>query len=109
MGRVCALQKTYGKTPSELETLVEGFAWAMQDFPVDTVIKAIGAHLLQSPTIPTPFEIRQIIDPIKKPWEPDKSYYFRLSKLLQDDGPYALNDEEISYMKKYEQHMRNAE
>lgn len=106
MGRVCALQKAYGKTSAELETMVEGFAWALQDYDPQLVVRAIGKFLLQSRDIPTPFDIREIIDPIKKPWEPDKIYYLGLKRLLEKEGQYAISTDELAYVRKYEDHAR---
>lgn len=109
LGRVCALQRQYGKGAAELQTLTEGFAWALRGYPVEKVIDAMGQFILQSPNIPTPFEIRQIIDPPPVQRVFDKSTYIRYIKLREEGGPYALTDEEEKYVKDYEaQSLRNA-
>jgi len=56
--------------------------------------------------MPTPYDIRQIIDPIPEPPKFDKTYYVRLMKLREEQGKYALNDEEEQYVRDYEEHVR---
>lgn len=99
MGTVCSLQRTYGKTTDELKTIVEGFAWILAPYAPEAVISAIGKFVLTSPLIPTPYEIRNILDPVKEPFKPDWAVYNRLRDLLKEGGPYALGDDEIKYMK----------
>ena len=56
--------------------------------------------------MPTPYDIRQMIDPIIEAPKFDKAYYVRLMKLREEHGPYALNDDEEAYVKSYEEHVR---
>jgi hypothetical protein len=55
--------------------------------------------------MPTPSDIRNIIDPIKPEWIPDKPYYISLKKIYENDGSYGLSDDELDYIKAYESHM----
>lgn len=63
LSRVCALQKQYGKTRSELETLVEGFYWILAEYPVDRILTGIQRYVKRHPDIPSPSDIANIIDP----------------------------------------------
>lgn len=98
LSRVCALQRGYGKTPTEIETLVEGFSWALKAYRVKDVIEAIGKYITLRPDIPTPADIRAIIDPIKPEWSPDWEFYKNLKQLERDGGSYALGTEERAYV-----------
>jgi hypothetical protein len=106
LGQVCTVQRAYGKTAADLPVMVNGFSWALRSYPVKRVIEALGEFMLQSPNIPTPFEIRQIIDPPKAAFVPDKPYYVRLQKLKSEQGKYALNDDEEEYIRRYEEHIK---
>lgn len=55
------MQKAYGKTPSELETLVEGFSWALADYTMQNIIKAMREYVLNNSDIPAPSDIIKII------------------------------------------------
>jgi hypothetical protein len=81
IGRVFDLQKQFGKTTAQLENIVAGFCWALQDYPLPKVIEGIRTYIKLKPDIPTPADIRQIIDPIIEPWKPDWSTYNRFKKL----------------------------
>lgn len=108
IGRVFDLQKQYGKTPAQLESIVAGFLWALAPYDPTAVIAAFGVYILSHSDMPSPFDIRQIIDPIKPDWVPDKAYYVSLKQLEQHGGKYALNTEEIEYVKKYEDHVKKS-
>jgi hypothetical protein len=72
LGRVCALQREYGKSSAELETLVEGFAWAMAAYPVEDIIRAMGTCVLSHREIPTPSDLLDILrPPAPPPFKPD--------------------------------------
>lgn len=98
------MQRQYGKTQGELETLVEGFAWALADYAPEQVIAALGQHIRSSPNIPTPSEIIAIIDPPKEPFKPDWSYYNHLLALTKEQGPYAVTQYEADYLAACERH-----
>ena len=104
LASVCALQRQYGKSPAELGTLVEGFSWALAEFPVAEVIKAIGVYISYHPDIPTPSDIRKIIEPPKPEFSADWSFYNFLKKALAERGQYALDDDELKYIQKCERH-----
>jgi len=98
------LQRQYGKTQGELETLVEGFAWALADYTPEEVIHALGQHIRRSPNIPTPSEIIAIIDPPVEPFKPDWAFYNHLRDLVKQGGAYAVTQEEADYMTACEKH-----
>lgn len=98
------MQKQFGKKIEQLETLVEGFCWALQPYSVDEVVRGIGEYIRCKPDMPTPSDIRNIIDPIKKSWEPDWTYYGQLKELVKKEGPYALSHEEAEYCGACEEH-----
>jgi len=61
LSQTCALQKQYGKTRAELETLVEGFAWAMEGHTIAQITKAMREYILNNSDIPAPADILKII------------------------------------------------
>lgn len=69
LSQVCALQQAYGKTRAELETLVDGFCWAMEGYSMESIINALQHWVrgLRKTTIPTPADLLNIIDPPKEP------------------------------------------
>jgi hypothetical protein len=107
LGQVCTVQNAYGKKADDLPVMVAGFAWALRDFSVDDVVWALGEFMNRSPNFPTPFNIRQILQPPEKTFNPDKPYYIYLQKLRQEQGKFALNDEEEEYIRKYEAHVKS--
>lgn len=102
LGKLCALQRQYGKATADLETLVEGFAWVLADYPVHDVLRGMGVYLKTKSDIPTPSEIIAIIDPQPEPFKPDWVYFKTLKDMAKI--PYALGDEEIEYIGKCERH-----
>ncbi len=91
LSRVCALQGQYGKTPAELETLVEGFVWVLGHHPIQSIIDAIGQHIRKSRDIPAPADIEAIINP--PPPKIDWPLYIELKKRLRDGNVYVDRDE----------------
>lgn len=91
LARICALQQQYGKTEAELETLVEGFCWALSDYPMQTIIEAIAKHIRKTPTIPTPADIENIINP--PPPKIDWPLYIEIKKRLREGNVYVDSDE----------------
>jgi hypothetical protein len=106
LGKIFEIQKQYGKTVAQLPTIIEGFCWALQPYSPDQVVWALGEYMRIRPDMPTPFDIRQIIDPIREQPKWDKAYYVRLMKLREEHGKYALNDEEEEYVLGYEENAR---
>lgn len=64
---ICQLQKTYGKTIEELEALVDGFCWALEDYSMAEIMWGLKKYILENADIPAPAEIKKIID--SKPLE----------------------------------------
>ena len=106
LGKVFDIQKAFGKTAGQLHTIIEAFCWGLRKYRADRVVWALGEYMLRKPDMPTPYDIRQIIDPIPEPPKFDKAYYVRLMKLREEQGKYALNDEEEQYVRDYEEHVR---
>lgn len=98
MAQVCTVQNQYGKSQDELETLVEGLAWILASCTLQEIMGGLAEYVRTKSGIPTPSEILAIIDPPKKPFQPDWAVYTRLNKLVHDSGPYAINQDEIDYI-----------
>lgn len=107
IGKVFDLQKQFGKTTTQLENIIDGFCWALQDYPLSEIIRGFGVYIKRNSDMPTPSDIVAIIDPIKQPWKPDKAYYISLKDIHKTQGPYGLNDDEIEYIQAYEAYMKN--
>lgn len=65
--QVCALQKQYGKTPAELEVLVEGFSWVLADHSINKIMAAMREYIQKNSDIPAPADILKIIEMQAKP------------------------------------------
>src|SRR6185437_6515150 len=78
LGKVFDIQKAFGKTAGQLHTIIEAFCWGLRKYRADRVVWALGEYMLRKPDMPTPYDIRQIIDPIPEPPKFDKAYYVRL-------------------------------
>src|SRR6204780_4826353 len=105
MGQIFDVQKLYGKNVGQLGSAVELFAWVLSKYPVEKVIWGIGEYIGNKSDLPTPADIRQIIDPDppKKEW--DKSVYIKLQQIFKTEGPYGLNSEEYEYIRGYEENV----
>jgi hypothetical protein len=106
IGKVFDLQKQYGKQTGQIENIIDGFCWAMQEYPADLVIRGFGQYILDHSDIPTPSDIVKIIDQKPPAWKPDKAYYISLKDIHKQHGPYGLDSEEVEYIRRYEEHMR---
>lgn len=63
LGRVCSIQSTYGRQkPESLESMVDGFAWQLDDCSMPDIIGALKFFCRESDQLPTPSDIRKIID-----------------------------------------------
>jgi hypothetical protein len=93
LGQVCELQKQYGKTAANLETLVNGFLWVLTDYGMAEILGAIAEYVKRHPDIPAPADIVNIIDPLKVAWKPDWAVYISLRKRIQRDGYYPYSYE----------------
>ncbi|MFZ0270974.1 MAG: hypothetical protein WAL34_03905 [Acidobacteriaceae bacterium] len=107
IGQVFDMQKQFGKSPDQIEGMVRGFCWVLKDYPVDAVIEGVGQYLKFNADMPSPSDIVKIIDPQPTPWKPDKAYYVSLKKIFAEQGPYGLDADEIEYIRRYEEFMRN--
>ena len=63
--RICALQKAYGKTQAELETLVEGFSWALAGHSLADIQRAFRRYIVSHSDIPAPADILKLIKEVK--------------------------------------------
>ncbi len=95
---VCTLQKSYGKTPDQLHTMVAGFAWALADFEPEAVFSALKIYIRRKNDVPAPADIIAILAPEPEIWSPDWSVYNRYKEMLAKEGKYALTPEEKKYM-----------
>jgi hypothetical protein len=93
LSKVCALQKQYGKSATDLETLVEGFLWVLGNYPMNEILLGIAEYVKRNSDIPAPADIVKIIDPPKQEWKPDWAVYITLKKRIQQDGYYPYSDE----------------
>lgn len=105
IGRVFDLQKQYGKTAAQLETMVDGYCWALKAYPVAMVIDGFREYITRKSDMPSPADIRAIIDPVVEEWQPDKAYYIKLQNIFKAEGPYGLSPEEYEYIRDYEAYM----
>ena len=103
VGHVFDLQHQYGKTQEQIKTLVKGFAWALRGYQMDIIVNAFREYVLTKGDVPSPSDIRLIIDPIKPEWTPDWPFYNSLKALKESGGSYALNSEEAEYLKACEE------
>lgn len=108
LGRIFDVQKLYGKNVGQLGSMVELFSWVLAAYPAEKVINGIGAYLRAKSDLPTPADIKQIIDPEPPKWVPDKQLYYKLQQILKEQGPFGLDTEEVEYCKKYEDYMLRA-
>lgn len=61
LSQVCILQRQYGKTKAELEGLVDGMLWALDDIEVVDITSAVREFVRENPNIPTPSDIIALI------------------------------------------------
>jgi len=98
LAQVCELQKQYGKTAANLETLVEGFMWLLDGTPMDKVLDAMKTYMLSHNDIPTPSDLLKIINPPEEPLS--KAVFIALCQ-AKERGEY-LTPTERKYMRDYE-------
>jgi len=103
VGHTFDLQHQYGKTPSQIETLVRGFAWALRGYPMETIVNAFREYVLRKGDVPSPSDIINIINPQKEPWTPDWKVYEALKERKKAEGEFALTTEEEEYIKACEE------
>jgi len=100
LGQIFDMQKQFGKHTGQLENIINGFCWALKAYPVQTVVDALAEYIRLHSDMPTPSDIVKIIHPPLPVWKPDWNYAAGLRKMRQDQGSYALNDDEIAYLAK---------
>jgi len=66
LGKVCILQKQYGKSQAELEVLVEGFSSALMGFEEQEINQAFGEYIKTKSDIPAPADILTILKEMQK-------------------------------------------
>lgn len=81
LSQCCALQKQYGKTPAELETLVEGFSWALADYTMQQIITAMREYVRNASDIPAPADIIKIIEAEREKNKPVPLTEFKIETL----------------------------
>lgn len=91
LSRICALQHQYGKTEAELETLVEGFCWALSMYTMDVILGGIKQFVLKKSDIPAPADIEAILNPPLP--KPDWPLYIELKKRLREGNVYVTEEE----------------
>lgn len=98
LSRVCALQRQYGKTDAELETLVEGFCWVLGDYSMGLILAGIAEFVKRSNEIPTPADIANLVDP---PTPPLSAAVYVAYQKKAKEGAFLLSDER-AYCRAYE-------
>lgn len=95
-------QKIYGKSAEDLDVQTEVFLLVLSKYEPSQVIAAIEVWLGKSDTFPTPYDIKEIIDP-----EPvyDKTIYLSLQKKKEYD-PDGMRDADWRYIREYENYNR---
>ena len=107
MGSVCSLQNQYGKSPADLHIIVEGFFWILGEYPFEKVVEGIREFCKNNSRIPTPSDIKIIIDPPKPEFRPDWEYYKSLKDLVKNGGAYAISTDENAYINRCESYSLN--
>jgi hypothetical protein len=113
LGQIFDVRKQYGKNAGQLENILAGFCFALQPYSLEAVLNGLAEYMRQRPDMPAPADIVAIIDPKPHEWKPDKAYYVSLKKIYSEQGPYGLDNEEMEYIRRYEDYnqrqMREAE
>lgn len=84
LSQVCALQKQYGKTQAELETLVEGFHWLLSDYHIADIKTAFREYMLEHSDIPAPADIKKIIEKLIE--EPGSGFSLETLQRFKNKG-----------------------
>jgi len=62
LSQACALQKAYGKTASEIETLVEGFNFILEDYVFQEIKDAMMVYIKTQHDVPAPSDLIKIMN-----------------------------------------------
>ncbi len=103
LGRTIAMQRTYGKQQGDIETMLDGFCWALRDHEPAAVLQALARHIQISPEIPTPHDLIKILAPETIPFRPNWTLYKQFKDMQKVGGDYALSDSEAGYVRRCEE------
>ncbi len=95
------MQQKYGQTAAEVETLVDGFIWVIEQssYPFNLWLAAMAKHIMQSTEIPRPADILAIINPPKQPLS--TAMYIKIMKDCTVGGKF-LYGEKKEFVEAYE-------
>jgi hypothetical protein len=99
IGQVMAVQKTYGKSAADLETIVEGYCRFLQTFSMIEIESALEKYILSHDDLPSPSSIAQIIDPSLAPLS--NSVYIEVCAKIRAGTTY-VTDAERAFKNRYE-------
>lgn len=99
LAQTCQMQKTFGKEPGDIKTMVQGFAHFLGDQKIEDVISALEAYVRRNSDIPAPSDLLNIINPPRDEWRPDWEFYKILKQMERDGGAYAISTDEAQYCK----------
>lgn len=103
LSQACIMLKSYGTKPEELRTLRDGFIAFLPEFNLRAITRALHTHVSKSDEIPTPRQLRDIIEPPVVEWKPDWPAYIALKNRIQKDG-YHVYGTEKEFLRKCEAH-----
>lgn len=98
LGQVCILQKQFGKTAADLETLVEGFCWVLSPYSMEDILAALAKYVCRNNDIPAPADLANIIDPPSQPLS--REVYQTIKQKLWEN--VFVSREEMEYKYRYE-------
>lgn len=99
LGQVCEMQKAYGRSPTSLQTLVEGYSFLLDQFTLPEIRQALKTYLLTRDDIPSPANIAQLIDPTLQPLS--QVMVHRIFEKMKTGG--FVSDKEREYVRRFEQ------
>ena len=92
----------YGKQPEQLTNINLAFQMVLAPYKEIDIRKAFHIWLKRYDRMPTPSDIVRLIERKGKP-PLDKAIYIKLCKMKESGGAFALNNQELEYMKDYEE------
>lgn len=99
-------QKTYGKTPEQMEKLAQMIVYAFSDKPAQDVREALAKMALYSSELPTVAELAQVIYRKGKP-PFDKTVYLGLARKRDNGDGMLLSSDDWAYLRDYENYMKS--
>lgn len=100
LSQICKMQKAYGKTAFDLETIVSGFLMFMEEYHMADILRGLKEYMKLKNDIPAPSDIIAIIDPPPEPLS--QAMYIRICKKVED-GYTFVSDAEYTYKSRFEQ------